>query len=93
MSVVQFLRISDFVRTHMIQITLSDEQALALANSTPPVVVVNSLGNALGQITPIDQESVVRAMMSPERWEELQRRMNEPGEYITLDEIKQRLGW
>jgi hypothetical protein len=77
----------------MIQITLSDEQALALANSTPPVVVVNSLGNALGQITPIDQESVVRAMMSPERWEELQRRMNEPGEYITLDEIKQRLGW
>ena len=77
----------------MIQITLTDEQARAVANSTPPVVVVNSLGNALGQITPIDQEALVRAMMTPERWEELQRRMNEPGEYVTLEEIKQRLGW
>lgn len=77
----------------MIQITLSDEQARALSNSTPPIVVVNSQGNALGQITPIDQEALVRAMMSPEKWQELQRRMNEPGEYMTLSEIKQRLGW
>jgi hypothetical protein len=77
----------------MIQITLSDEQASAIANSTPPVLVVNSQGNALGQITPIDQEALVRAMMSPEEWDELQRRMNEPGEYVTLTEIKERLGW
>jgi len=77
----------------MIQITLSDEQAIAIANSTPPVLVVNSQGNTLGQITPVDQEALVRAMMSPEEWEELQRRMNEPGEYVTFKEIKERLGW
>jgi hypothetical protein len=77
----------------MIQITLNDEQARAIAESTSPVLVVNSQGNALGQITPIDQEALVRALMSPEEWDELQRRMNEPGEYVTLAEIKQRLGW
>jgi hypothetical protein len=63
----------------MIQITLSDEQVRAMAESTPPILVVNSQGNALGQITPVDQEALVRAMMSPEEWEELQRRMTQPG--------------
>lgn len=77
----------------MIQITLSDEQARTLAESTPPVLVVNSQGNTLGQITPIDQEAIVRAMMPPEKWEELQRRMSQPGEYTTLQDIKERLGW
>jgi hypothetical protein len=78
---------------HMTQITLSDEQAQALAGSTLPVLVVNSQGNALGQITPVDPEAVVRAMMPPQEWDELQRRMNEPGEYKTLKEIKEHLGW
>jgi|tagenome__1003787_1003787.scaffolds.fasta_scaffold19368371_2 hypothetical protein len=77
----------------MIQITLSDEQARALAESTPPVVVVNGQGNMLGQITPLDQEALVRALMPPEKWEELQRRMSEPGEYRTLKDIKERVGW
>jgi hypothetical protein len=77
----------------MIQITLSDEQERAITGSTPPVLVVNNQGNALGQITPIDPEALVRALMTPEEWEELQRRMNQPGEYRTLKEIKERLGW
>jgi hypothetical protein len=47
----------------------------------------------LGQITPVDPEGIVRAMMTLEEWEELQRRMNQPGEYTTVKEIKERLGW
>jgi hypothetical protein len=77
----------------MVQITLSDEQTRAIAESSPPVVVFNSNGDALGQITPVDPETLVRAMMSPEEWEELQRRMNQPGKYVTFKEIKERLGW
>lgn len=77
----------------MIQITVSDAQARVIAESTPPFLVVDRQGKALGQITPIDPASAAALGIPAEEWAEIQRRMREPGEYVTFQEIKDRLGW
>jgi hypothetical protein len=77
----------------MIQITVSDVQARVIAESSPPFVVVDPQGKPLGQITPVDAETAAQPGISAEEWAEIKRRMQEPGEYVTYQQIKERLGW
>jgi hypothetical protein len=77
----------------MIQITVSDVQARVIAESSPPFVVVDSRGKPLGQITPVDPEIAASPGISAEEWAEIKRRMQEAGEYLTFQQIKERLGW
>lgn len=77
----------------MIQIAVSDVDALAISESSTPVVIVDSRGKALGQIAPVDPEIAVQPGISAEHWAEIKLRMQEPGEYLTLQQIKERLGW
>ena len=77
----------------MIQITVSDLQARAISESSPPFLVVDPQGKPLGQITPVDAETAAKPAISAEEWAEIQRRMREPGEYVTFQQIKERLGW
>jgi hypothetical protein len=77
----------------MTQITVSDELARVFAESAVPIIVVDGQGRKLGQFTPAAEERKLPSGMSQQYWDELQRRMNTPGEYRTLDEIKKRLGW
>lgn len=75
----------------MIQITVSDVEAFAITESTSPVVIVDSRGRPLGQITPLDPEVAAQVGISAEDWAEIKRRMREPGEYVTYEQIKERL--
>jgi hypothetical protein len=77
----------------MTQIAVSDELARAFAEAAPPIVIVDRQGRSLGKFTPAVDESVLAPGMSKEFSDELRRRMNTPGEYSTLDEMKKRLGW
>lgn len=77
----------------MIQITVSDLQARVISESSPPFLVVDPHGKPLGQITPVDAETAGKPAISAEEWAEIQRRMREPGEYVTFQQIKERLGW
>jgi hypothetical protein len=77
----------------MIQITVSDEQARALAEASPPFLVVDRQGKTLGQITPVDPAVLTEAQVPATVWAEIQRRMREPGEYVTFEQLKERLGW
>jgi hypothetical protein len=76
----------------MVQITVSDELARAIAEAGTLVTLVDSRGRAVGQITPIEESDCPHGM-TIERWEEIKRRMNEPGTYIPYQAIKERLGW
>jgi hypothetical protein len=76
----------------MIQITVSDVEARAIAEGAPPFVIVDPQGKPLGQITPVDPKIATYAAMSPEEWDEIKRRMAEDdGTRYTLAEIMQRL--
>jgi hypothetical protein len=76
----------------MIQITLTDVEARALAEAAPPFVVVDPQGKPLGQITPVDPKIETYAAMSPEEWEEIKRRMAEDdGTRYTWAEVKEYL--
>ena len=77
----------------MIQITVSEVQARVIAESSPPILVVDPQGKALGQITPVDPATAAQPSISAEEWAEIKRRMQEPGEYLTFQQIKERLGW
>ncbi len=77
----------------MTQITISDDLARQIAGASFPIVFVDTRGRQLAQVTPIDSQSDLPPGMNFEYWEELQRRMENPGEYSTLQEVKQRLGW
>jgi hypothetical protein len=76
----------------MIQITVSDELARAIAEAGSLVTLVDSRGRALGQVTPIEQSECPRGMTT-ERWKEIKRRMQHPGQYVPYQAIKERLGW
>jgi hypothetical protein len=76
----------------VIQITVSDVQARVIAESSPPFVVVDPQGKALGQITPVDPEIAAGAGISAEEWAEIQRRMaNDDGTRYTLAEVMERV--
>jgi hypothetical protein len=76
----------------MIQIAVSDIEALAISESPTPVVVVNSQGRPLGQIAPVDPETVAQPGIPAERWVEIKRRMaNDDGTRYTLAEIMERV--
>ena len=77
----------------MTQITVSDELARQISDAFLPIVFVDSSGRLLGEMTHINSKSEIPKGLSPEDWAEIQRRMREPGEYVTFQEIKNRLGW
>jgi hypothetical protein len=76
----------------MVQITISDELARAIAEAGSLVTLVDSRGHALGQITPIEESKCPPGVTS-ERWSEIKRRTQKPGTYLSYQEIKDRLGW
>lgn len=77
----------------MVQITVSDELARAITEAGPLVTLTDSRGRAIGQISTISAQGAPPSGMSPERWADIQRRLANPGEYVTLQEIKERIGW
>ncbi|MGD9634005.1 MAG: hypothetical protein AB7G28_23245 [Pirellulales bacterium] len=76
----------------MVQITVSDDLARAIAEAGPSVTLVDSRGRALGQLTRISESNDLRAA-SPERRAEIERRMREPGTYVPYQTMKNNLGW
>ena len=76
----------------MVQITVSDELARAIAEAGSTVTLVDSRGHAVGRIAPVE-ESAYPSDVSKVRWNEIQRRMQKPGTYISFKELKERLGW
>jgi len=77
----------------MTLITVNDDLARQIAGASLPIVFVDENGHRLGQITQVDPEPVLPPGMSPEYWAEIEHRMENPGTYSTLHEIKERLGW
>jgi len=77
----------------MTLITINDDLARQIAGASLPIVFVDANGRRLAQVTSVDTEPQLPPGMSPEYWAEIQRRMQEPGEYVTFQEIKDRLGW
>jgi hypothetical protein len=76
----------------MIQITVSDVEARAISEASPPFVIVDPQGKPLGQITPVDPDIAARAAMSAEEWDEIKRRMAEDdGTRYTWAEVKEYL--
>ena len=71
----------------MTQITVSAELARAIAESPPPIVLVDPQGRKLGQMTQI--EAAAEAKISDEEWAEIKRRMaNDDGTRYTWAEVK-----
>ena len=77
----------------MTHITVNSDLARQIESATLPIVFVDESGRPLVQATRSTIEPELPPGMSPEYWAELQRRMSQPGEYTTLKEIKERLGW
>jgi hypothetical protein len=77
----------------MTYITVSDDQLRQIESATFPIVFVDESGRPLVKATESAIEPELPPGVTPEYWAELQRRMNEPGEYKPLAEIKKRLGW
>jgi hypothetical protein len=76
----------------MVQITVSDDLARAIVAAGSPVTLVDSSGRPLGDITPIGKSEFPLGMTG-ERLSEINRRMQEPGNYVPYQTIKERLGW
>jgi hypothetical protein len=47
----------------------------------------------LAEVTKVYSEPDLPAGVSPEYWAEIERRLETPGSYSSLQEIKERLGW
>jgi hypothetical protein len=76
----------------MVQITVTDELARAIAEAGTLVTLVDSRGRAVGQIAPIDSKTVVPLGMTEDHWEEIQRRMAEDdGTRYTWAEVREHL--
>ena len=71
----------------MLQITLSDEQARLIANESQPIVLVDSKGQPLGQVAPIDPEMAAMPALSAEELAEIKRRMQTAGPGLTTKEL------
>jgi hypothetical protein len=76
----------------MTHITVSADIARQITVASMPIVLVDENGRRLGELTQIDSETLPPGL-TREEWEEIIRRMEKPGEYTTLKEIKQSLGW
>ena len=76
----------------MTQITVSADLARQIVGALPPIVLVDESGRRLGEFTQ-NSEPELPAGVSPEYWDELVSRMETPGAYSTLEEIKKRHGW
>lgn len=76
----------------MVQITVSDDLAQAIAEAGTAVTLVDSRGRALGQLLPISETSGSRGV-STERLAEIDRRMRESGTYVSYQTMKESLGW
>jgi hypothetical protein len=73
----------------MTQITVNADLARQIESASYPIVFVDESGKPLVQAT----ETTLPPGMTAEYWAELQRRMDTPGTYSTLEQIKKRLGW
>jgi antitoxin (DNA-binding transcriptional repressor) of toxin-antitoxin stability system len=76
----------------MVQITVSDDLARAIAEAGPLVTLVDSHGRTVARVAPIDGAERPPGM-TEERWKEIQSRLQSPGAYISYQEMKTRLGW
>lgn len=77
----------------MTHITVNADQARLIESATFPIVFVDENGRALVEATQSAAEPRLPPGITPEYWAEVQRRMSQPGEYSTLKEMKERLGW
>jgi hypothetical protein len=76
----------------MVQITVTDELAQAIAEAGPLVTLVDSRGRTVGQIVPLHSVAAVPIGMTDEHLEELKRRMkNDDGTRYTWAEVQERL--
>lgn len=78
----------------MVQITVSDEFARQLADAPLPIVLVDSRGRKLGQVTDLDGASSRRDAnggSADDEWAEAKRRMEEAkrhgGTFYTTKEV------
>jgi antitoxin (DNA-binding transcriptional repressor) of toxin-antitoxin stability system len=76
----------------MVQITVSDDLARAIAEAGPLVTLVDSSGRAVARVAPIGGTERPPGM-SEERWKEIQSRLQSPGTYVSYEEMKARIGW
>jgi hypothetical protein len=75
----------------MTVITINEDLARQISGASPPIVLVDQSGRPLGELTYIDLDAVPPGL-DREEWEEIKRRIENPGSYSTLAEIKQRFG-
>jgi hypothetical protein len=75
----------------MTVITVNAEIAQQITDASMPIVLVDESGRRLGELTHGDSD--IPPGLTQERWEEIQRRMREPGEYYSWQEVKKQLGW
>jgi hypothetical protein len=74
----------------MTQITLSDEQARQLAAASVPIILVDTKGRELGRAESTASQT---ANVSDESLAQIKQRMRSPAEYLTFDQLTDRLGW
>jgi hypothetical protein len=74
----------------MVQIAVSDDLAREISQAGPLVTLVDPRGHALGQFTSTDEMECPHGMTT-ERWKEIRRRVQEPGNYVPYQAIKDRL--
>ena len=71
----------------MVTIVVSDDQAKLITQAQSEVVIRDSQGRLVGQISPVR----CSAGFTPEKIAELEKRLNEPGERVTTAELLERL--
>jgi hypothetical protein len=76
----------------MTVITVNADLARQITGASTPILLVDESGRRLGELMQPVSEPVPSGL-AQEEWEEILRRAENPGEYTTLVEIKQRLGW
>jgi hypothetical protein len=77
----------------MTEIIVNDDMARQIADASPPIVFVDGKGRRLAHATPVGADYDLPPGLSQEEWVEIKRRFDNPGEYVTFQEIKDRLGW
>jgi hypothetical protein len=74
----------------MVQITVSDDVARAIAEAGSLAMLVDAQGRALAHVTPVEQKQAIG--MTKEHLAELERRMaNDDGTRYTLAEVVERV--
>jgi hypothetical protein len=76
----------------MTQITVPDELAQLIVGASPPIVIVDPSGRALGQIGPLTSNTAAQEAISDEEWAEIQQTMaNDDGTRYSWAEVKEHL--